>query len=68
MVQNCISTATLIYRRHLEKWKAAGGKVTMPKTKINDEIGSYMAFFTDTEGNGVAALHSSSSNLRVYLI
>jgi predicted enzyme related to lactoylglutathione lyase len=41
----------------LGKVEAAGGKVNMPKTKISDEIG-YMAFFTDTEGNGVA-LHSS---------
>ena len=41
----------------LDKVEAAGGKVTMPKTKIGDEIG-YMAFFTDTEGNGVA-MHSS---------
>jgi predicted enzyme related to lactoylglutathione lyase len=42
----------------LGKVAGAGGTVTMPKTKINDEIG-YMAFFTDTEGNGVA-LHSNS--------
>jgi predicted enzyme related to lactoylglutathione lyase len=42
----------------LGKIEAAGGKVTMPKTKINDDIG-YMAFFIDTEGNGVA-LHSSN--------
>ena len=40
----------------LGKVEAAGGKVTMPKTRISDDIG-YMAFFTDTEGNGVA-LHS----------
>ncbi|MBV8390179.1 MAG: VOC family protein [Mucilaginibacter sp.] len=40
----------------LAKVEAAGGKVTMPKGKISDEIG-YMAFFTDTEGNAVA-LHS----------
>lgn len=40
----------------LSKIEAAGGKVTMPKTKIGDDIG-YMAFFVDTEGNGVA-LHS----------
>ena len=40
----------------LSKIEAAGGKVTMPKTKISDDIG-YMAFFVDTEGNGVA-LHS----------
>ncbi|MDB5022368.1 MAG: Glyoxalase-like domain protein [Mucilaginibacter sp.] len=42
----------------LSKIEAAGGKVTMPKTKITDDIG-YMAFFIDTEGNGVA-LHSNS--------
>jgi predicted enzyme related to lactoylglutathione lyase len=41
----------------LSKIEAAGGKVTMPKTKITDDIG-YMAFFIDTEGNGVA-LHSN---------
>jgi len=35
----------------------AGGTVTMPKTKINDDIG-YMAFFIDTEGNA-GALHSN---------
>ena len=40
----------------IDKIEAAGGKVTMPKTKINDEVG-YMAFFVDTEGNSVA-LHS----------
>lgn len=42
----------------LDKVEAAGGKVTMPKTKISDEIG-YMAFFIDTEGNSVA-LHSQN--------
>ena len=41
----------------LAKVEAAGGKITMPKTKISDEIG-YMAFFVDTEGNG-GALHSN---------
>jgi len=41
----------------LGKVEAAGGQVTMPKTKISDEIG-YMAFFIDTEGNG-GALHSN---------
>ena len=41
----------------LNKVEAAGGKVTMPKTRISDDIG-YMAFFTDTEGNSLA-LHSS---------
>jgi hypothetical protein len=42
----------------LSKIEAAGGKITMPKTKISDEIG-HMAFFIDTEGNGVA-LHSNN--------
>jgi predicted enzyme related to lactoylglutathione lyase len=42
----------------LAKIEKAGGKVTMPKTKISDEIG-YMANFIDTEGNAVA-LHSSN--------
>lgn len=41
----------------LGKVEAAGGKVTMPKTKIDDNIG-YIACFIDTEGNGVA-MHSS---------
>lgn len=41
----------------LGKIEKAGGKVTMPKTKITDDIG-YMANFIDTEGNGVA-LHSN---------
>lgn len=42
----------------LSKVEAAGGKVTLPKTKINDQIG-YMAFFIDTEGN-VIGLHSQN--------
>jgi len=37
----------------LSRVEKAGGKVVMPKTKINDEIG-YMAFFVDTEGNNLA--------------
>ncbi|MBT8377993.1 MAG: VOC family protein [Ignavibacteria bacterium] len=41
----------------LSKVEKAGGKIVMPKTKINDEIG-YMAFFVDTEGNNMA-FHSS---------
>ena len=41
----------------LAKIPAAGGAITMPKTKISDDVG-YMAFFTDTEGNGMA-LHSN---------
>lgn len=40
----------------LSKIENAGGKVTMPKTKISDDIG-HMAFFLDTEGN-MMALHS----------
>jgi uncharacterized protein len=40
----------------LERVEKLGGKVIMPKTHINDEIG-YMATFTDSEGNKVA-LHS----------
>jgi predicted enzyme related to lactoylglutathione lyase len=42
----------------LSKIEAAGGKITMPKTKISDDIG-FMAFFIDTEGNGMA-LHSNN--------
>lgn len=42
----------------LAKIEKAGGKVTMPKTKISDDIG-HMAFFVDTEGNTVA-LHSNN--------
>ena len=41
----------------LSKVEAAGGKVSMPKTKITEEIG-FMAFFTDSEGNSMA-LHSN---------
>jgi uncharacterized protein len=37
----------------LSKVEKAGGKVTLPKTKISDEIG-HMAFFFDTEGNKLA--------------
>jgi predicted enzyme related to lactoylglutathione lyase len=43
-------------QKALDKVEAAGGKVTMPKTKITDDIG-YMAFFVDSEGNGMG-LHS----------
>jgi len=42
----------------LSKVEMAGGKVTMPKTKISDEI-CFMAFFVDSEGNGMA-LHSNN--------
>ncbi len=40
----------------LSKVEKAGGKISMPKTRISDDIG-YMAFFSDTEGN-IIALHS----------
>lgn len=41
----------------LNKAESAGGKVTMPKTLISDEVG-YMAFLIDTEGNNIG-LHSN---------
>lgn len=40
----------------LDRVVAAGGKVTMPKTSIGGN--GFMAFFSDTEGNGMA-LHSN---------
>ena len=40
----------------LERIEKEHGRVLMPKTLINDQIG-YMAFFTDTEGNRLG-LHS----------
>jgi len=40
----------------LGRVEPAGGKVVLPKTLINEEIG-YFAIFTDSEGNRVA-LHS----------
>lgn len=43
-------------KKVLAKIEKAGGKVTMPKTKVG-EFG-HMAFFHDTEGNSVA-LHSN---------
>lgn len=42
----------------LAKVEKSGGKITMPKTKISDDIG-YMAFFVDSEGNSMA-LHSKN--------
>lgn len=39
----------------------AGGKITMPKTKIGDDIG-HMAFFIDTEGNGWRFIHRINSS------
>lgn len=40
----------------LSRVEKAGGKITMEKTKINDQIG-FIAQFIDTEGNNIA-LHS----------
>jgi len=42
----------------VDKIEKAGGKILMPKTLINEQIG-YMAFFTDTEGNRMA-LHAGN--------
>jgi len=41
----------------LNRVEDAGGKISMPKTLINEETG-YMAFFTDSEGNSIG-LHSN---------
>ena len=41
----------------LDKIEKACGKITMPKTLIDEQSG-YMAFFTDTEGNNIG-LHSN---------
>ncbi|XZF15514.1 VOC family protein [Chitinophagaceae bacterium MMS25-I14] len=40
----------------LDRIEAAGGKIQLPKTLINQDTG-YMAFFIDTEGNSIG-LHS----------
>jgi len=37
----------------LDKVEEAGGRIIMPKTKINDEAG-YFALFIDSEGNKLA--------------
>ncbi len=42
----------------LDRVEKAGGKISIPKTLINPEIG-YFAFILDTEGNSVA-LHSQN--------
>ena len=42
----------------IDKIEVAGGKVIMPRTLINEQIG-YMAFFTDTEGNRLG-LHAGN--------
>ena len=38
---------------HLDRVKAAGGEIVLPKTKVSDEIG-YIAYILDSEGNRVA--------------
>src|SRR6185436_16584494 len=57
-------TGSIIYlnanpdlQKVLDRIEKAGGKITMPKTMIDEQVG-YMAFFTDTEGNSVG-LHSN---------
>ncbi len=42
----------------LNRIEKSGGKITMPKTLIDEQSG-YMAFFADTEGNNVG-LHSNN--------
>ena len=42
----------------IAKIEKAGGKILMPRTLINEQIG-YMAFFADTEGNRIA-LHAGN--------
>ncbi|WP_037576101.1 VOC family protein [Sporocytophaga myxococcoides] len=42
----------------LNRIEKSGGKITMPKTLIDEQTG-YMAFFTDTEGNNIG-LHSNN--------
>ncbi len=58
------STGSIIYLNAnpdlqivLDRIEKAGGKVTMPKTSIGPN--GFMAFFTDSEGNGMA-LHSNT--------
>jgi len=41
----------------LDRIEKAGGKITMPKTSIGGN--GFMAFYTDSEGNGMA-LHSNT--------
>jgi len=40
----------------IDKIVANGGKILMPRTLVNEQVG-YMAFFVDTEGNRLA-LHA----------
>jgi uncharacterized protein len=42
----------------LDRIESNGGKILMPRTMVNEQVG-YMAFFIDTEGNRVA-LHASN--------
>jgi predicted enzyme related to lactoylglutathione lyase len=58
-------TGTLVYLNGgadlstvLERVEPAGGRVVMPKTLINEDVG-YFALFMDTEGNKLA-LHSKN--------
>ena len=58
------STGTIIYlnanpdlQNVLDRIENAGGKITMPKTSIGGN--GFLAFFTDSEGNGMA-LHSNT--------
>jgi hypothetical protein len=62
MGQGCVpsETGSLIYLNGgkdlqpiLDKVEGAGGRIIMPKTKINDEAG-YFALFIDSEGNKLA--------------
>ncbi|MCX6257079.1 MAG: VOC family protein [Bacteroidia bacterium] len=42
----------------IDNIKANGGKIIMPRTLVNEQVG-YMAFFIDTEGNRLA-LHAAN--------
>jgi uncharacterized protein len=42
----------------IDKVKHNGGKIIMPRTLVNEQVG-YMAFFIDTEGNRIA-LHAAN--------
>lgn len=62
MGQGCLpsETGSLIYLNGgknlqpiLDKVEEAGGRIIMPKTKINDDAG-YFALFIDSEGNKLA--------------
>ncbi len=62
MGQGCVpsETGSLVYlnggknlQTILDKVEEAGGRIIMPKTKINEDAG-YFALFIDTEGNKLA--------------